>query len=118
MSEEKKQGDGIVHQIQNATEFSPAPEGLAVPKLEDIKKMMTELKGKSKPDHSGPDFFETYGHLIGKTREELEEIISDGLYDIGSGGWICYTGKGGLINAILNFNENMKNAAKEAGFLK
>lgn len=105
-------GDEIIHQIQNVTDVSPAPEGSG-PTLEDVIQTMTNIfKSSAHKKCVGPDFVETYGHLFGKSRKELEQIIEDGAYEICSGGFYLITGKGGLIHMILNFDNYMKDAVK------
>lgn len=115
MSKRGKRKDNIIDQIRNAKHLSPAPTDVSLPTLDDFREMITMIK-KNAPDEfnediPGNDFFETYKHLFDKSREELEQLIPDGAYNIGSGKWYVITGKGGLINAILTFNEDMKNAA-------
>lgn len=36
-------------------------------------------------------------------RKELEETVPDGAYDISSPGWVCWTGKQGYINYLVEF---------------
>lgn len=87
-----------------------------MPTLEQLKDILTDVgkEYKKQAEKEGSfDFYETYKDLMDKSREELEQIIPDGMYNIGTGNWMVVTGKGGLIEAIVTFNDRVKDAAKE-----
>lgn len=46
---------------------------------------------------------------LGKSREQLEVDIKDGMYDISTDTMMCWTGKQGLIETILATTDAFKN---------
>lgn len=101
-----KMGTGIWKQLdqeykkKEASEFS----------LDDFKETLKtfyssgEFKDNRPLDEilkSEQEYWALISPHLGKTREQLEQDIPDGMYQIGAGPLVAWTGKGGLILAIL-----------------
>ncbi len=48
-------------------------------------------------------------------RRKLEEELPEGMYNIGAGSFVAYTGKGGKINAEVEFHRLVRSGKYEVG---
>ena len=103
----KKPYQSVSDYIANSRKVKPIRTTPKDPTFEYIHQLLDDMIKKSgKPSPFIEDWTEhsKYGYsLIGKTEEELNEILPDGCYTLGDKGGICYmTGKGGMIRFIQN----------------
>lgn len=75
--------------------------------LEEFKKEIHDLFQHDEEFKKSVEFMNMISPYFGKTKEELEQIIPDGAYQVDNGALVLWTGKGGFINIILTVQEEI-----------
>lgn len=79
---------------------------------EELNSFMTKNPGYEKDFQREIDFMNLVSPYLKMTKEEMEKAVPNGGYDIGGSGIIAYTGKGGLIQVILNMQKELNKYGK------